>query len=173
MARHPEVRKKLAASLPRLPLDAPLIDGKTVREDPQYEYLNACIKGMCTMHSFFPLLKTRLINLTKQKTFVSTPSPRSSDAAPCKNPQTFPVSKSHLTRSSQPPTERCTSKPLSALHRSYGNPRLTIYKTATPSTGLNPSVSGPKDSWPKTLHSTTKVRPDSSKSHSHLPHVLL
>jgi hypothetical protein len=42
------VRAKLAASLPRLALDAPLIDGKTVREDPQYEYLNACIKGTYT-----------------------------------------------------------------------------------------------------------------------------
>jgi cytochrome P450 len=49
------VRKKLAASLPKLSLDAPLIDGKTVREDPQFEYLNACIKGMYRMNLFFHL----------------------------------------------------------------------------------------------------------------------
>ena len=46
------MRAKLAASLPRLALDAPLIDGKTVREDPQYDYLNACIKGMLILYPF-------------------------------------------------------------------------------------------------------------------------
>ena len=122
VARHPEVRKKLAASLPRLSLDAPLIDGKTVREDPQFEYLNACIKGMCIMQLLLPLLKTSLINLTKQRTSVSTPSPPSLDAVPYENPPTCPELKSLLTPSSQLHTEHCTSKPLPVLHQPYEQP---------------------------------------------------
>jgi hypothetical protein len=110
VARHPEVRAKLAASLPRLSLDAPLIDGKTVREDPQYEYLNACIKGVYIIHPFLFLPKPGLTNGIKQKTSVSTPSPRNSDAAPYKNPQTSMELRSRLTPSSPPHTGHCTSK---------------------------------------------------------------
>jgi len=116
VARHPEVRAKLAASLPRLSLDAPLIDGKTVREDPKYEYLNACIKGTLCILSF-TLLNTGS-NLNQQKTSASTPSPQSSGAAPYKSPPTWAAGWSCLPIPwSQPHTGRCISKP-AALYTS-------------------------------------------------------
>lgn len=50
IARNPEVRKKLLASLPPLHYSDPIISGKDVREDPKYEYLNACIKECLRLH---------------------------------------------------------------------------------------------------------------------------
>lgn len=50
LARNPEVKAKLLATLPiRTSLD-PIIDGRTIRNDPQYEYLNACIKENLRLH---------------------------------------------------------------------------------------------------------------------------
>lgn len=50
IARNPEVRRKLMASLPPLKYSDPVIDGKTIRNDPKYNYLNACIKENLRMH---------------------------------------------------------------------------------------------------------------------------
>ena len=55
------MRAKLAASLPRLSFDAPLIDGKSVREDSQYEYLNACIKENLRLHTIASELGRRTL----------------------------------------------------------------------------------------------------------------
>lgn len=51
LARNPAVRAKLLASLPsRAVLGDDIITSKTVRTDPQYEYLEACIKENLRMH---------------------------------------------------------------------------------------------------------------------------
>ena len=50
LARNPEVRKKLLASLPAYGQDDPILDSKTVREGKQFEYLEACIKENLRMH---------------------------------------------------------------------------------------------------------------------------
>ncbi|KAJ0119487.1 cytochrome p450 3a9 [Diaporthe amygdali] len=51
LARNPDVKAKLLASLPaRAVLDEDIITSKTVRTDPQYEYLEACIKENLRMH---------------------------------------------------------------------------------------------------------------------------
>ncbi|KAK2599236.1 hypothetical protein N8I77_011006 [Diaporthe amygdali] len=51
LARNPDVKAKLLASLPaRAVLDENIITSKTVRTDPQYEYLEACIKENLRMH---------------------------------------------------------------------------------------------------------------------------
>lgn len=93
------MRKKLAASLPKLSLDAPLIDGKTVREDPQFEYLNACIKGMYIAHSLL-VLKTNLTSPSRKP-----PSP----------PHRFRARTSHPQRTRKP--LRCRS---STVHCGLG-----------------------------------------------------
>lgn len=50
LARNPDVKAKLLATLPiRTSLD-PLIDSQTIRNDHQYEYLNACIKENLRLH---------------------------------------------------------------------------------------------------------------------------
>ncbi|KIM93680.1 hypothetical protein OIDMADRAFT_35505 [Oidiodendron maius Zn] len=50
LARNPDVKAKLLATLPiRTALD-PIIDSHTIRNDPQYEYLNACIKENLRLH---------------------------------------------------------------------------------------------------------------------------
>lgn len=45
IARNPSIRKKLLSTLPELSVCDPLIDSVSVRTDPSYDYLNACIKG--------------------------------------------------------------------------------------------------------------------------------
>ncbi|KAI3392842.1 hypothetical protein diail_5048 [Diaporthe ilicicola] len=52
LARNPDVRAKLLASLPARPVlgDDDIITSKTVRTDPQYEYLEACIKENLRIH---------------------------------------------------------------------------------------------------------------------------
>lgn len=51
LARNPAVRAKLLASLPpRAVMDEDVITSKTVRTDPRYEYLEACIKENLRMH---------------------------------------------------------------------------------------------------------------------------
>lgn len=44
IARHPAVKQKLMDSLPILTANDPIISGKEIRGDPQYVYLNACLK---------------------------------------------------------------------------------------------------------------------------------
>lgn len=44
LARNPAVRAKLMASLPVLPIDSNILNSKTVRNDPDFSYLEACIK---------------------------------------------------------------------------------------------------------------------------------
>lgn len=50
IARNPEVKKKLLASLPVLTPDDEILDSKTVREEDQYRYLEACIKENLRMY---------------------------------------------------------------------------------------------------------------------------
>ncbi|KAB2571181.1 Cytochrome P450 monooxygenase FUS8 [Lasiodiplodia theobromae] len=50
LVQNPDVRAKLLRSLPVLGPEDPVVDGKTVRLDPQYEYLNACIKENLRLH---------------------------------------------------------------------------------------------------------------------------
>lgn len=50
IARNPEVKKKLLASLPVLGPDDEVMVSKTVREDPQYRYLEACIQENLRMY---------------------------------------------------------------------------------------------------------------------------
>lgn len=51
LARNPAVRRRLLESLPpRAVLDDDIITSKTVRSDPRYEYLEACIKENLRMH---------------------------------------------------------------------------------------------------------------------------
>lgn len=51
LARNPDVRQKLLASLqPRAVTDEEIITSREVRSDPQYEYLEACIKENLRMH---------------------------------------------------------------------------------------------------------------------------
>ncbi|KAH9827609.1 Cytochrome-P450 monooxygenase FUS8 [Teratosphaeria destructans] len=50
LARNPDVKEKLFRTLPAMDLADALVDGKTVRSDPQYEYLQACIKENLRMH---------------------------------------------------------------------------------------------------------------------------
>lgn len=44
LARHPDVKQKLMDSLPILNPGDPIITAKDIRNDPKYEYLNACLK---------------------------------------------------------------------------------------------------------------------------------
>lgn len=44
------MKKKLLASLPVLGPDDPILDSKTVRTDPRFGYLEACIKENLRMH---------------------------------------------------------------------------------------------------------------------------
>jgi cytochrome P450 len=46
LARNPDVRKKLLDEIPARKVEDPLIDGINVRNDPQYDYLTACIQGI-------------------------------------------------------------------------------------------------------------------------------
>jgi cytochrome P450 len=50
LARNPDVRKKLLSTLPTLSLQDPLIDSISVRTDPAFEYLQACIQENLRMH---------------------------------------------------------------------------------------------------------------------------
>ncbi|CAG8951083.1 hypothetical protein HYFRA_00006481 [Hymenoscyphus fraxineus] len=50
LARNPDVRAKLLASLPVLSASDPILDSKTVREQPTYRYLEACIKENLRIH---------------------------------------------------------------------------------------------------------------------------
>jgi hypothetical protein len=45
LARNPDVRQKLLSTLPKLSICDDLIDSISVRTDPAYEYLQACIQG--------------------------------------------------------------------------------------------------------------------------------
>jgi hypothetical protein len=45
LARNPDVRQKLLSTLPKLSICDDLIDSISVRTDPTYEYLQACIQG--------------------------------------------------------------------------------------------------------------------------------
>jgi hypothetical protein len=45
LARNPDIRKKLLSTLPKLSVCDALIDSISVRTDPTYEYLQACIQG--------------------------------------------------------------------------------------------------------------------------------
>jgi hypothetical protein len=45
LARNPGVRQKLLSTLPKLSICDDLIDSVSVRTDPAYEYLQACIQG--------------------------------------------------------------------------------------------------------------------------------
>lgn len=50
LARNPDVRKKVLATLPALHYSDPVITGREVRDDPRYDYLNACIKECLRLH---------------------------------------------------------------------------------------------------------------------------
>lgn len=50
LVQNPDVKAKLLQSLPVLGPDDPIIDGKTVRTDATFAYLNACIKENLRMH---------------------------------------------------------------------------------------------------------------------------
>lgn len=50
LIRNPGVKAKLLSSLPVLSLHDPIIDGKTVRADPRFAYLHACIKENLRLH---------------------------------------------------------------------------------------------------------------------------
>lgn len=50
IARNPKVKAKLLETLPVLGKDDMILDSKTVREDPTYAYLEACIKEGLRMH---------------------------------------------------------------------------------------------------------------------------
>ncbi|UPK97230.1 hypothetical protein LCI18_008165 [Fusarium solani-melongenae] len=50
LARNPDKRAKLLDSLPVLHIHDDIISGKAVRNDPKYEYLNACIKEALRLH---------------------------------------------------------------------------------------------------------------------------
>ncbi|KAL2682376.1 hypothetical protein Neosp_006826 [[Neocosmospora] mangrovei] len=50
LARNPDKRAKLLNSLPVLDVHDDIISGKTVRNDPKYGYLNACIKEALRLH---------------------------------------------------------------------------------------------------------------------------
>ncbi|KAK3897072.1 cytochrome p450 [Staphylotrichum tortipilum] len=50
LARNPEVRSKLLASLPPLSFADEIVSSKAVRKEPQYEYLEACIKENLRLH---------------------------------------------------------------------------------------------------------------------------
>lgn len=44
LARNPDVKAKLLSTLPVLDINDPIIDSRTIRNDPKFEYLNACIQ---------------------------------------------------------------------------------------------------------------------------------
>lgn len=50
LMRNPDVKAKLISSLPVLSPDDPIISSKTVRTEPQFEYLEACIKEVLRLH---------------------------------------------------------------------------------------------------------------------------
>ncbi|KAI9892798.1 MAG: hypothetical protein M1814_001219 [Vezdaea aestivalis] len=50
LTRYPEVKRKLLSTLPVSGPYDPIVDGKVIRNDPQYEYLNACIKEILRIH---------------------------------------------------------------------------------------------------------------------------
>lgn len=50
LARTPAALEKLLASLPVLGPNDPILDSKTVRTDPQYRYLEACLKENLRMN---------------------------------------------------------------------------------------------------------------------------
>lgn len=50
LARNPEVRAKLLASLPVQSFADDIVSSKTIRQEPQYEYLEACIKETLRLH---------------------------------------------------------------------------------------------------------------------------
>lgn len=50
VCRHPAVKKKLLDSLPPLPPNAHITDSKEIRNNPTFEYLNACIKEVLRLH---------------------------------------------------------------------------------------------------------------------------
>ncbi|KAI8718107.1 Cytochrome P450, family 3, subfamily A [Fusarium sp. LHS14.1] len=50
LARNPDKRAKLLDSLPVLDVHDDIVSGKTVRNDPKYGYLNACIKEALRLH---------------------------------------------------------------------------------------------------------------------------
>lgn len=50
LARNPDVKAKLLKSLPVRDRDDPVIGSKEIRTDPQYNYLNACIKENLRLH---------------------------------------------------------------------------------------------------------------------------
>ncbi|EOD46056.1 putative cytochrome p450 3a9 protein [Neofusicoccum parvum UCRNP2] len=50
LVQNPAVKQKLLRSLPVLGPDDPVVDGRTVRLDRQYEYPNACIKENLRLH---------------------------------------------------------------------------------------------------------------------------
>ena len=51
MARNPEVKAKLLASLPIRRPGEPIIDSKEIRNEEQHRYLNACIKENLRLHT--------------------------------------------------------------------------------------------------------------------------
>jgi cytochrome P450 len=50
VCRHPKVKKRLLESLPPLSPDAPIIGSKEIRNNPTFEYLNACIQEVLRLH---------------------------------------------------------------------------------------------------------------------------
>jgi cytochrome P450 len=50
VARNPDVKAKLLASLPIRKLDDPIITSKEIRNTEQYKYLNACIQENLRLH---------------------------------------------------------------------------------------------------------------------------
>ncbi|KAH8593479.1 cytochrome P450 [Bisporella sp. PMI_857] len=50
LARNPIVKAKLLSTLPPLARNSKIITSKTIRTDPRYEYLNACIKENLRLH---------------------------------------------------------------------------------------------------------------------------
>lgn len=50
IARNPDVKSKLLASLPVRRIQDPIINSQEIRNDPSYRYLNACIKENLRLH---------------------------------------------------------------------------------------------------------------------------
>jgi cytochrome P450 len=57
LARNPDVRKKLLGTLPKLSICDRLINSISVRTDPTYDYLQACIQGRLPMVTSRPKIR--------------------------------------------------------------------------------------------------------------------
>ncbi|KNG51975.1 cytochrome P450, family 3, subfamily A [Stemphylium lycopersici] len=62
LARTPAARIKLLASLPPLSPSSPILDSKTVRTDPQFRYLEACLKENLRMNPIASELGRRTLH---------------------------------------------------------------------------------------------------------------